>query len=239
MSFTVDDLAAAFGQNHIGQEALDIEALHVRLPSALPSFLSILTPTILLLNLIQAQLAQALAGPSAATPTRAQPLACTTPTTTHPAPSSYTLNWSATSHRSTGAAGTTTALDADAEDERMVEDLLMSAGPASPALAPLSPFGPAPMAASPHTDAAVLERGGSTFATSDPFYLALLAQQQGSSPISMAQGGMFASAARPAQASPFMRTHHHHHQQPVSQPAAFAAFQQAFAQPTALFAFNG
>lgn len=44
MSFSVDDLVASLSSNHIGQEALDLAALHVRPPPSKPLIDPALTP---------------------------------------------------------------------------------------------------------------------------------------------------------------------------------------------------
>jgi hypothetical protein len=132
------------------------------------------------------------------------------------------------------------AVDADDDDERMVEDLLMGTGPTSPSLTG---------GASSHCYTSISSNDPSSFATSDPFYLAMLAQQQqqqqqtASSPIA---AGFFATAAaaRSAQPSPFaMRAHHHQSYHPYHSPqrqqSAFGAFPQTMPQSTALFAFDG
>ncbi|KIY71845.1 hypothetical protein CYLTODRAFT_486955 [Cylindrobasidium torrendii FP15055 ss-10] len=146
----MDDLVASLSSNHIGQEAMDLAAL-------------------------QAQLAQAFgqqASKESFTPHR-----CNTPTPRSP---STTMNWTPSLPLNRRPSTDDYMRDAeDMEDERMVEDLLMSTSPVAPR---------------PRTAAECQ----SSFTTTDPFYLAQLQAMQHPAPPSV-----FAQLGRQTHASPF------------------------------------
>ncbi|KAL1741836.1 hypothetical protein HDZ31DRAFT_84568 [Schizophyllum fasciatum] len=186
MSISVDDLVSSFAASHIGQEAIDLAAL-------------------------QAQLAQVLFGqPAAAAEPAAMPAhytqRCNTPIQRHPSFSFGHIQdaqrFAAESPRSPSSASWRTAetfaQDDDMEDERMVEDLLLPAHqPRSPPQSPVpsKPFGTFPFS----TPSSPLFSEPTSFATSDPFFLAQ-AQAQ-ASPMSTS---FFAQNGRPSQQSPFL-----------------------------------
>jgi hypothetical protein len=183
MSLSVDDLVSSLNANHIGQEAIDIAALHVRVlfsPVSRPD-----PPP-------QSQLAQALFGQPS--PSRQSSQACTTPTTRTP---SASISFSRPRD------------DAMDEDERMVEELLM---PASPSAATSTAYQcsnayhqSSPPFATQHASPSDTSMA-SVFASTDPFYIAAMQQQQQQQTTSF-----FAQSARVSQNSPFLVRQSHQH----------------------------
>ncbi|KAL1753789.1 hypothetical protein FB107DRAFT_276366 [Schizophyllum commune] len=186
MSISVDDLVSSFASSHIGQEAIDLAAL-------------------------QAQLAQVLFGqPSAVEPT---PMPahytqrCNTPIQRTPSFSFGHMQdaqrFMAESPRSPNSNNwrntETFAQDDDMEDERMVEDLLLPSQhqARSP---PQSPVPSKPFPAFPFSSpTSPLFPETTSFATSDPFFLAQAQAQAAPMPSTF-----FAQNGRPSQQSPFL-----------------------------------
>ncbi|KZT12649.1 uncharacterized protein LAESUDRAFT_739995 [Laetiporus sulphureus 93-53] len=226
MSFSIDDLVSSFKSNHIGQEATDLANLH-------------------------AQLAQTLRNqPSSGTQsaTRRSYARCNTPLSCTPS-SSFSWEPSDISRaRSSSVAGPAQRRgtderkrDADEmeEDERMVEDMLMSSPTAShfPQIHHNAPSSASSQSSMSHVsysgsyEPELSSPNTSLFATTDPFFAAALQAAQGPPP------SFFAQAGRPSAHSPFVLAQqfqsaysHSHHNAPaeVDPHHIFAAPPAAF-----------
>ncbi|KAF5361585.1 hypothetical protein D9757_011558 [Collybiopsis confluens] len=198
MSFSVDDLVSSLSSNHIGQEALDLAALHAQLAQT-----------------IFTQPIASSSGDSAAH----QP--CNTPTGRTPS-SSFSWGQVMDVQQRLSRRHPDEMID-DAEDERMVEEILMPSSPASTGQYPSSPFaiqqqlhststprsqnkghwftppfnpGPSSVPTSPSSIS-----DASSFTSTDPFYLAQLQAMQAA-----AAPSPFSQLGRPSQHSPFMQS---------------------------------
>ncbi|KAJ4472022.1 hypothetical protein J3R30DRAFT_3298575 [Lentinula aciculospora] len=195
MSLSVDDLVSSLSSSHIGQEALDLAALQTQLAQTLFS--------------------QPIAYSSdPSLDSFHQP--CNTPTGRTP---SSSFSWGQVMDVQQRLSRRDEMID-DAEDERMVEEILVPSSPASPGYSSASyavqqqmsisqqkphnrgPHNPSitSFPSFPISSSSVSE--SSSFTSTDPFYLAQLQAMQShgaSSPSALSQLGM------PAQHSPFMQ----------------------------------
>ena len=238
MNVSVDDLVASFNSSHIGQEAIDLAALQVRLPPLhSPFFTSFPHPP---RTPPQAQLSQTLFAQSMSSPftphQRGAPLnspIARTPSASislDPSEAAWLRHNSmaATKMRCSIDEGQHEATDDMDEDERMVEDLLL-ASPASPTQsapsflrAPQSPSAAQASASTSYhrprkTSLSVhmipLDHAAHELPAANTSLFATtdpfyLASLQNHAP---ASASVFAQAGRPAAHSPFMHHHHHHH----------------------------
>ncbi|ESK93555.1 hypothetical protein Moror_1561 [Moniliophthora roreri MCA 2997] len=199
MSISVDDLVSSLSSSHIGQEALDLAALQTQLAQAL---------------FMQHAASTSISPNNSSGERFTQP--CNTPTGRTP---SSSISWGQmmdaqrTNPTRWNSDESFRELD-DAEDERMVEDILLPSSPVSPGPSSSStPFvqhqstrqsrsqsRSGPMA-SPVSPGFGTDSSPSIFATTDPFYLAQLQalQSHNSSPASV-----FTQLGRPSQQSPFV-----------------------------------
>ncbi|KAG5353721.1 hypothetical protein E4T56_gene5065 [Termitomyces sp. T112] len=178
MSISIDDLANSLSASHVGQEALDLAAL-------------------------QAQLAKTLFASSAAHSSNPQRVSrktsfsqpCNTPTFT---------NFTQLVDSQATAAGPSWAADDMEEDEPMVEDLLLPRSPNSSMLQFSLPLTSRPTTHLSSNNQTSSE-SPSSFASTDPFYLAQLqAQRQNPSPYSP-----FTELGKISQHSPFSAASSH------------------------------
>ncbi|THU78785.1 hypothetical protein K435DRAFT_699432 [Dendrothele bispora CBS 962.96] len=188
MSISVDELVSSLSSSHIGQEAIDLATLQAQLN--------------------QAFFAQPIATSSHSNQPRdsfTQP--CNTPTGRTPSSSfswGQMMDSQRLSRRNTDEHEFMRDLD-DMEDERMVEDLLIPSSPVCPSsMASLNqttakPQNKGSMSFSPSSPQ--LNAESSTFASTDPFYLAQLQSMQQNTP----PPSVFSQLGRPAQQSPFMQ----------------------------------
>ncbi|KAF9076661.1 hypothetical protein BDP27DRAFT_1380115 [Rhodocollybia butyracea] len=209
MSFSVDDLVCSFSSSHIGQEALDLAALHAQLTQTLFS--------------------QPIASSSGDSSLDSFHQPCNTPTGRTPS-SSFSWGQVLDVQQRLSRRSTDEMID-DAEDERMVEEILTasptSAGYSAAPFALQQQFNNAPRAqsrshhnrfTSPSTSSPIspgsLTDSSSQFASTDPFYLAQLQAMQShnaSPPSALSQLG------KPAQHSPFVQQ-----QQPRKETFSFS-----------------
>jgi hypothetical protein len=193
----MEDLVSSLSSSHIGQEAIDLAALHAQLAQTLFS--------------------QSVVSSSSASSdpldTFNQP--CNTPTGRTPS-SSFSWGQVMDVQQRLSRRNTDDMMDHDAEDERMVEEILIPSSPPSASYsAPfvfqqqLSNASPKPQSRGHHnrftspapSSPNSVADASSSFTSTDPFYLAQLQamQNQTHTPSSFSQLG------RPAQQSPFMQ----------------------------------
>ncbi|PFH50332.1 hypothetical protein AMATHDRAFT_85853 [Amanita thiersii Skay4041] len=186
MPFSIDDLVASLSNNHIGQEALDIAALHAGLapPSTATSTDTIPTPP---------------GTQSSQKASHIQP--CNTPTPSTPISASMPHLW-------THHAPSIDDIESE-DDERIVEDLLI---PASTTHVHHHHHHPPSHASNlGHTQAQFSSPSdpssccpSSLFTSTDPFYIAQVEQMQARQ--NNCSQGVFSRMGRPQESSPFVVT---------------------------------
>ncbi|EIM85565.1 uncharacterized protein STEHIDRAFT_147919 [Stereum hirsutum FP-91666 SS1] len=206
MSFSVDDLVSSFNAAHVGQEARDLAALQAQLAQTL-------------LWQMPAQSSSAQNIPRTRKNSVAQP--CTTPAARTPSTGFF---WDSDDKRRRSSSVASRRSESDSamefreedmemDDERMVENLLLSS-PTSPQsasrtfsqyMAPAPPHRPQHRTSATFTspsspyEPSSHSQSSSLFTTTDPFYLATVQHQH-----QHAAPSFFAQAARPGHNSPFM-----------------------------------
>ncbi|THH27722.1 hypothetical protein EUX98_g6465 [Antrodiella citrinella] len=230
MSISVDDLVASLNSNHIGQEAIDLATLQAQLAKTL--YTSYTTPH-----------ASQRAYPPSNTPTSRTPSSSMGwersdgPRARSSSVVSLKRRGSLMEDR---VSEREVYLEETDEDERMVEDLICPSSPITSHISPSHPYPSYPLQSSAAANSPDGSRYGSsssshnmlgtqmeyspsttsTFATTDPFFLAQLqAAQRSSAP------SFFANAGRPSAQSPFALaeqgpaagTHAFAHRIPVSE----------------------
>lgn len=249
MSFSVDDLVASLSGNHIGQEAIDLATLQVPFISRLSS--SLLTGTNPHTPLQSQLAQSLCSPQQPAVSTTNKPGHCNTPLAKTPSSSyaqwadrgaGYPCD-AVMGYRSRSSSVTSCPrrsrqnsideanfdysqqrecdMDEMDEDERMVEELLLSTSPPSQFPGRYSHqranSNSGYMASPPVPSSPTIHSDGH-FATSDPFYLAQLQQlqqQQAQNPFTTTSS-IFGQLGKPTQQSPFAQTpqyHHYSHQQ--------------------------
>ncbi|KAI0829317.1 hypothetical protein BC628DRAFT_1315250, partial [Trametes gibbosa] len=209
-SVSVDDRGVSLNANHIGQEAIELAALQAQLSQTL--FAQSLSPP----SSFNAPRTAGWTTPISRTPSSA-------PWDSSDAPWASRGSTSSTKMRCSTDEGQRDPDEMD-EDERMVEDLLLS-----PPTSPSASFSRAPpsssAAAAAHPSSALRQRKASLsmnmiapehshhdlpspntslFATTDPFYLASVQNTHSHAP---ASSSVFAQAGRPSMHSPFIKHH--------------------------------
>ena len=191
MSFSIDDLVSSFNNSHIGQEANDLAALQVCPPLFPPPAPS--SP------LSQAQLSEALFGAASSssffsqnTRGRAhQP--CTTPTARSPVPSNFH------GYRSRASSISRASGYEDAEDEMMVEELLMGSS-SKPSTSSFSQTTSSSSTQPTYDIAQSPAASTSLFASADPFFL----QTQANAQSYFYENSNITQYGRPSISSPFV-----------------------------------
>jgi len=227
MSFTVDDLVASLSGNHIGQEAIDLAALQSQLAQSLYCPQQATTPAPNKPGLCNTPLAKTPSSSYVPWAERGAGHPYDTVVGYRSRSSSVTTYPRRSRQNSIDEANFDYAQQRDCdmddmdEDERMVEELLLSTSPPSQfpgryshqrANSNSGYMASPPMASSPTT------HSDGHFATSDPFYLAQLQQQQqqqAQNPFTTTSS-TFGQLGKPTQQSPFAQTpqyHHYSHQQ--------------------------
>jgi hypothetical protein len=207
MSISVDDLVASLSGSHIGQEAMDLAALQAQLAQ----------------TLFTQQISSNAIGKS--TDMGGDGQLCNTPIARTPSSSFCFGHFGDRRSRSNSNAGPRSRsrknsvaddhswpVDEMDEDEQMVEDLL---APSSPIASPSFAYTPRSPQSSPFTYTSYNEASsGSSFTSTDPFYIAQVQASQNPQPT---PHSLFTQSGRPAHTSPFLQ--HSYHQSPqYSQP---------------------